>query len=526
MRLASFLQRPHSALVFLLPAFAGCAAGEEDPVVSFARRDIAAHGYFDPQPVGSYPASEARINGWINAGQIDSIRAHAWNLWQSMTTMVDDSTPTWQTFYSGHELFDLVGPPAADARPRHMRLPLERFRQLNHAFIGAPRAMRSRIPVDPDERVFGFNRYSRSTANYIWDNRLNGSAIIYLTNLLMMADSVPLAAREILVSPDSTDPLSIVTKPVFQFIPGDRPSPIPYWRGYTSADTRTDVMFDTLHPPPRYWKQGVVVDPTGKLQPGDSVFMAPNDSVPPAWLKVVPLSSFYHITVTAADSANLSTFGSTESGDDMGAMADTSGQAVIAAARPGAIGLLMAMHVTGKEIPNWTWQSYWWSPMPNDSLGSDRPASIPAPWNNYVMTTAYSMLTVDNQPNIAFSPYLETSLAGKTEVDSIQWYGVITNCMSCHRRAAVGYWGDSATFEVTAPIYGPAAFVDPGDTIIFTVPSKRANPPVRIPTVKLDFLWSVVIRAAIKPLDQATRTTLRARADSIRQARRGQSGGK
>ncbi|HEX6316341.1 MAG TPA: hypothetical protein VFZ73_15835, partial [Gemmatimonadaceae bacterium] len=179
----------------------------------------------------------------------------------------------------------------------------------------------------------------------------------------------------------------------------------------------------------------------------------------------------------------------------------------------------------GKEIPNWTWQSYWWSPFPNDSLGNDRPASIPSPWNNYVMTTAYSMLTVDGLPNIAFSPYLETSLAGKTEVDSVQWNGVISNCMSCHRRAAIGYWGDSATFEVTAPLYGPAAFVDPGDTIIFTVPSQRANPAVRIPTVKLDFLWSVVIRAGFKPLDQATRMELRARADSTRRARQGSGGG-
>ncbi|HEX6314534.1 MAG TPA: hypothetical protein VFZ73_06720, partial [Gemmatimonadaceae bacterium] len=423
MRLASFLRRRPAAFVFGFPALAGCAGGEQQPDVSFARRDIAAHAYYDPQPVGTYPASEERINGWINAGQIDSIRAHAWDLWASMNIMVNDSTPTWQTFYSGHEIFDLAPSPATGTRPGHMRLPLERFRQLHHAFLGVPVAMRGRIPRDPAEQVFGFNRYSRSTANYIWDNKLNGSGIIYLTNLLMIADSVPLADREILVSPDSTDPLSIVTKPVFQFIPSDRPSPIPYWRGYTSADTRTDVMFDTLHPPPRYWKQGVIVDPTGKLQPGDSVFMAPNDSVPPVWLKVVPLSSFYHITVTAADSANLSQFASTLSGDDMGAMADTSGQAVIAAARPGAIGLLVAMHVTGKEIPNWTWQTFWWSPYPMDPhFGADRPKTIPSPWNNYNMNFAYTMTNPDGSPRVAFNPYLETNLNGRFPTDtSARW---------------------------------------------------------------------------------------------------------
>lgn len=37
----------------------------------------------------------------------------------------------------------------------------------------------------------------------------------------------------------------------------------------------------------------MAVDPSGTLDPGDSVFMAPNDSVPKAWLTVVPLSAFY-----------------------------------------------------------------------------------------------------------------------------------------------------------------------------------------------------------------------------------------
>src|SRR5215216_3055830 len=64
------------------------------PDIGLARQDIPAHAYVDPQPVGSYPSSNARINGWIAAGQIDSIRAHAWDVWQSITATVNDSTPT------------------------------------------------------------------------------------------------------------------------------------------------------------------------------------------------------------------------------------------------------------------------------------------------------------------------------------------------------------------------------------------------------------------------------------------------
>lgn len=487
-----FTRRAFAPLALVLAAIIDCGVGAgRKPDLVLARHDIAAHHYVDPKPVGSYPASEGRINGWIAAGQTDSIRAHGWDLWQSMTAMVDDTTPTWQTFYSGHELFSAARP-TATSRPAAFRIPIERPRQFNHLrFIRrGDRRLRATIPVDTFERVFSFNRFSRSTANYVWDKALNKVNTLFEYDVKFDIENGPIASREVLTSADSTDPLSIVTKPVFEFIRGDTVSAIPYWRGYTSADTRGD----TLHPPPRFWKQAVAVDPTGAHQPGDSVFMAPNDSVPPAWLKVVPLSAFYYVKVTAEDSANLSGFGADSSGDDMGFNADTAD--VRAAARPGNYALMVAMHVTGKEIPNWTWQSFWWSPVPNDSLGNDRPSSILAPWNNYVMTTAYAMLTPSGQPNIAFSPYLETSLAGNTET-GMPWTGVITNCMSCHRRAAVGYGWDPVgdTVVASAPLYGPAANVDPGDSTIFNIPIAPA--PGLWGTVKTDFLWSVTLRAGL-----------------------------
>ena len=482
-------------LALVLPAMAGCGERARQSELVLARQDIAAHAYVDPQAVGSYPSTEARINGWINAGQGDSIRAHGWDIWQSLTTMVNDSTPAWQTFYSGHELFDSVALPTPTSRPHALRLPVETAKQVDHFRFagrgGSP--IHPRIPVNKFERVFAFNRFSRATAHYIWDNGLNKVTTLWGLNL-KFDDGDPLANRGVLVSADSTDPLSFVTKVVFQFIRSDGPTAIPYWHGYSSANTRTDVPGDTLHPPPRFWKQAVAVDPSGKFQPGDSVFLPVNDSMPPAWLKVVPMSSFYYIQLTAADSANLTNFGVNDSGDDLGFNSDTSAAAILAAARPGNYGLMMAMHVTGKEIPNWTWQSYWWSPSPNDSLGNDRPASIPSPWNNYVMTTAYSMTPIGTQSNVAFNPYLETSLAGQTET-GLNWTGVISNCMSCHRRAAVGYGMDlnADTVTASAPLYGPAAYVDPGDSTIFIIPIQNSH----WSTVKTDFLWSVTLRAGL-----------------------------
>jgi len=165
-RLTSHAFAPAALVV---AAIMGCSAGSaRKPDIVLARLDVPAHTYVDPLPVGSYPSSKQRIQGWIDGGQNDSIRAHGWDIWQSITAAANDSEPTWQTWYSGHEMFDSVSFPSATSRPRRVRLPRERPRQLSHAFMIAAAAGRRRIPVDTFERVFAFNRFSRSTARFVW----------------------------------------------------------------------------------------------------------------------------------------------------------------------------------------------------------------------------------------------------------------------------------------------------------------------------------------------------------------------
>src|SRR5436305_313054 len=39
--------------------------------------------------------------------------------------------------------------------------------------------------------------------------------------------------------------------------------------------------------------------------------------------------------------------------------------------------VLTGIHVTTKEIENWTWQTFWWTPFPHAApFGSDRPVSV------------------------------------------------------------------------------------------------------------------------------------------------------
>lgn len=489
------LQSPRTlaGLVLATVVVAACdRAGSND---SAASRTQAAtktalpdsYKYTPPPRVGTYPSKYPVIQSWINAGNMTAIRAHGWDIWASINTDTPYERPAWQTWYSGHEIFEAAGAAGITARPRNGIMRFAIPRGARDATAGPPDGT-GPIPFDPAERVFAFNRFTLSTAIYIWKAQFNNAQTLVDINNAMTRKNVPLADREVLVSSDSTDPASFVLKPVYQFISGTQVTAVPYWAGDQSAFTT-----DSANPIAMTWRQAVAVDPTGKLQPGDSVFM-PVNKEPARWLHVVPLSAFYWIRITKPDSANFTHFGAVNN-DFIGANNDTSAASVYAMIRPGNIGLLMAMHVTGKEIPNWTWQSFWWAYDPNDpQYGADRPKSIPAPWNHYNMTVAYSMTMPNGRPLIAYNPYLETSLFGKipngpNPKDSLAWTGVTSNCMSCHRRAALTY--TSAGDTLIAPPYGPAMNIAPGDPVVFTQPDGNK----RVPVLKTDFLWSIVVRA-------------------------------
>jgi hypothetical protein len=209
--------------------------------------------------------------------------------------------------------------------------------------------------------------------------------------------------------------------------------------------------------------------------------MSCNGEAPQDW-PVVSLKDFYNFKITKTMADSFSTFAAT-SGDDVGRNTQNDSVSIVEMVKEGNYALLMAMHVTGKEINVWTWQTFWWSPNTSDPVtGADRPASIKAPWNNYNMNTAYYMVSPPGmlqagEPLISFNPYLETNLIGKlsSEVgskDSITWYGAFSNCMSCHRMAA---WGPST--------YIPNGNIDP------------ANPVLFAKNTKTDFLWSIPTRA-------------------------------
>lgn len=458
------LVKPVAAIVLLIIFFFSC---NENKTIE-TKLEIGLAGAYNPPPVRSYPSGSKTIYEWIGAMDEAKIRAHGWDIWESINTMSPDSLPIWENWFSGYELFYAPNSIVQRDAAKDFEFPSQFF----HASV-----FQSAIPNSPNERATSFNRFSPSLANFINEQGYNTQArLTAINDSFNVAKTSPIN-RQIYTSKDTVDALSFALKPVFQFISGTEPTCIPYWAG-VSAQTTTSFT----NPSPGTWRQGVVVDPTGKLKPGTTHKMSCNGEAPQDW-PVVSLKDFYAFKLTKAMSDSFSIFAAT-SGDDVGKNNQGDSSSIVDMVKEGNYALLMAMHVTGKEINVWTWQTFWWSPNPMDPVsGADRPKSIQSPWNNYNMNTAYYMVSPPGKlqggtPLISFNPYLETNLIGTLSKQvgfrdsTITWYGVFSNCMSCHRMAA---WGPST--------YIPNGNIDPADSVLFSN------------NTKTDFLWSIPTRA-------------------------------
>lgn len=428
-------------------------------------------GYVDPPPVGTYPATSAQVEDWIARMDQPAIRRHGWDVWASITRAVDkQGTPAWETWYSGQEVFS-----ASPPNPATRRKPARDFEspRQHHHHSGPPKSL-----SDHPERVVAFNRFTRSLATNIWARGYHKAATLDAINRAFDGANTPVGNRAISTSSGLVDASQIALKPVFQFIDGTQPTPVPYWAGISTRSTT-----NLANPTPESWRQCVVVDPTGQLRPG-STHPAAFNAEPAAERTVVALDDFFHLRLTREDVAAFSQF-ALASGDDVGLGNQTDPKSLAAMIKPGNIALLVAMHVTTKETTNWTWQTFWWSPTPNlPPYGHDRTPEVRQPWNHYAMDTAYFMTIPANdpagQPLIAFNPYLETNLQGSVHTPEgpvINWTGPDTNCMSCHRMAA---WKQRTDRRIPrTPEYHPDGFISPDDPALFG------------DYTKLDFLWSI-----------------------------------
>jgi hypothetical protein len=465
--------RPRAKAVLLSLLILGCGLaacrGDDDGGGGVAKDDTtpAAGGanVVIPQPLAyaAFPVDSNTINGWIAAVDTVSIRQHAWELWAGLTAMTDqvylgDTLPVYETWLSRFEVYgNLAGVnrQTIGTQGRTLDRGFHSPVQFHHpgSLAGAGGGSGS---AEQDEQVVAGVKYNMASAYHVWNHNYTDSA--RLTALNDSFPAAPVAARNIVPFPDS----AIATKPVYWIVADSGLTVMPYWNG-PAAST------DPATPTPSTWTQFVAVDPTNSM--GDTTVTVQGPGGASYQAQVIHLSQFYSFAlgqdevndIITVDTATGSTPLDLEIANDSIAVL-INGQQSNQQVAVGDMGVLVAMHVSTKEIGNWAWQTFWWIPnAQSNPLATDKPASVQGPFRNFAMQQAYYM-TVPSGPTagqnqVAFNPYLETAFTNS---------GIVSNCMSCHRTAT---WpGTNYVF------YGN---VDPG------------NPSIFGGQLKLDFLWSI-----------------------------------
>jgi len=222
---------------------------------------------------------------------------------------------------------------------------------------------------------------------------------------------------------------------------------VPVWDPESNSPAPNGNSPTAVFPMAGLWSRWVAVDP-------GSYSSKPYERVPDHLgrtqeVRVVPLSNYFYLTITTQEQADRVR----DIVPDL--PAPTVGDYVV----------LVGLHFTTKEIPDWIWATFWWHDRPDvGPYAGQRPSLVLSPWRNYLMSVSYSMTEPrepDGSPHIAFNPYLEGPLAG----------GITSNCMTCHRRAV---W--------------PAKQADRGFTSRTPV---SAADPLFSGRMKLDFIWSL-----------------------------------
>lgn len=92
--------------------------------------------------------------------------------------------------------------------------------------------------------------------------------------------------------------------------------------------------------------------------------------------------------------------------------------------------VLVGIHIASKEVPDWSWNTFWWTNRPSKdaSHAEGLPTTLPIQYKYFVMDTTLTGAAgkpLQDSPS-CFNPYLEGTKNG----------GISTNCAYCHSLAA------------------------------------------------------------------------------------------
>lgn len=468
---------------FLLITAFNIAAFAQQSVPAAGKNLFQAVNLPDPAIPGfRFPESAGTVNHWVKTNNQDAIAAHAWGLWAALTEWSGQSTDgemlrvfeTWQDRNDFLTATDGVNrSPIHFSPPTQLHIPdqfsatfspgrTETWSGMMTGFVPFyffPQGINDQKPFT-DGQSLKFNPQAG-----VWINAHNLFSLSALNKMLNdQRRDIPGFKKD-----------AIALKPIFKTIAiskliSNRYFQLRSWSGPPPlVFNDSDQMYHSSASNPNSWLSCVWIDflDPDKEGIGASNCSSRTDSA------TYGINQFIHFRLSARIAALANT--------------ETGGSPLVSA---GDYAILEGMHVTTKEIQNWTWQTFWWADQPTNppapsspDVAKHRPIHSDPAALHYAQCSAYEEVRRSGESLYCYNPYLEAQQAGfinpkkfsltrldgklvKTPND----VGVQTNCMSCHANA--NFQGGNTV----NPTMGAGA-VD-------------RNTSVFQKTLRLDFLWS------------------------------------
>ncbi len=390
---------------------------------------------YEPIPASSdYPLPESTIAGYVTAGDVVSMRRHAWQVFGAMVqpSRANPRLPLWETWYGKSEVKGnatcLEDTDRGAGGWKRDPGPDPQLAEVRAEAIVRARALglEDSAVFDPLEIV----RYNREACLFIKRNQLMQETVL--------SEWYGKGVRDIAALEGPADNRMVVVKTSWISINDGERKILSIWDGKPAVKGATSQSLK-IHNDDR--------NDDGLRHVCVSTSRARClDVAKAAW---VPTDAFYHY----------------RSG--------------------GSVNILVGLHIATREQSDWVWATFWWHDRRESKpYGSDRPQMVRYPWNNYLMNVAYDMdfpVEPDGGPHIAFNPWLE----------GFQADGLTSNCMACHRRAS---WSPNG--ETCFAFAGQDGDVNHTARIDVVVRGREAatgtyfNEPFE-ERLKLAFLWSL-----------------------------------
>jgi hypothetical protein len=435
----NFSQARYLSAALLVAAFSQPALGQNAPTPP--------PGYFDIPAGFDFPADKRLLEQYRSQPNVAAQRLHACNVFAGMTQpTTNGNLVVFETWFSEPDTFDKSTALAAartQSSARTFSVPRQFTPLKARPGVAAP---------EPGSAVLSAVLYNFAAYNHIRSNRLHIPSVL--------ADLAKNGAFDAKIPQNRTvppfPPGAVVLKTVWWPVARDKVSAMPIW------DPEANPAMPPGNPK-ESWARFVGVDATRLYVPSGETADITYDGQVKRGAHVVGLSSFHAIKLTAEMAANINKSGSLTK------------VAQASFGRPPAADdfvVLVATHLTTKEIDDWVWATFWWHDRAQEGpFAANRVGSLEGVWKNYLMNVSYDLNLPgerDGSPRIAFNPWLEARFPFGGHGMS----GTVSNCMNCHNRASTGA-------DDFLPIYrGNPDFA--GDTA-YAPGSLRG-----------DFLWSVV----------------------------------